>query len=122
MAEKDPEDVPVDSVKRRMPSAEEIHLRKKRRTSLRRQITIACKQIIAAINDRGSPGALKGLMAHLKRIRHEITIIHTDFLTVETDDEEVDAQEETHFTYMKAIGVSKRQNYTCILGRMKRNP
>ncbi|KAK4017895.1 hypothetical protein OUZ56_033877 [Daphnia magna] len=104
MADKDPEDVPVGSARRRMPSAEEIHIRKKRRTLLRRQITTACKQIMAAVNDRGSRGALKGLMAHLKHIHHEIGVVHTDLLTVEPNDEEVDTQEEIHCTYMKAVG------------------
>ncbi|KAI9551057.1 hypothetical protein GHT06_007663 [Daphnia sinensis] len=99
MVERDPEDVPVDSARKRMPSAEEIHTRKKRRTFLRQQITTACKQIIATVNDRGLRGALKGLMAHLKHIHHEI----------------VDTQEETHCTYMKAIGEAfeKAELYLC---------
>jgi hypothetical protein len=104
MADNNPEAVPFESTRRGVPSAEDIHLRKKRRTSLRRQITNACKQIAATVNDHGSRGAIKGLMAHLKQIQHESGIVHTDLLTVEPDDEEIDAQEETHLTYMKAIG------------------
>ena len=104
MADNNPEAVPFESTRRGVPSAEDIHLRKKRRTLLRRQITNACKQIAATVNDHGSRGAIRGLMAHLKQIQHESGIVHTDLLTVEPDDEEVDAQEETHLTYMKAIG------------------
>jgi hypothetical protein len=40
----------------------------------------------------------------IKLIHHEIGVIHTDLQTVEPDDEEVDAQEESHCTYMKTIG------------------
>lgn len=43
-------------------------------------------------------------MSLLKLIHREIGIIDTDFKTVEPDDEEVDAQEETHCNFIKAIG------------------
>lgn len=112
------EPAPVEPTRKGMPSAEEITLRKKRRTLLRRQITNACKQILTVVNDHGSRGALKGLMAHLKHIHHEIGIIHTDLLTIETDDQEVDTQEETHFNYMKAVGEAYEKAEAYLLSRM----
>ena len=111
------EPAPVEPTRKGMPSAEEITLRKKRRTLLRRQITNACKQILTVVNDHGSRGALKGVMAHLKHIHHEIGIIHTDLLTIETDDQEVDTQEETHFNYMKAVGEAYEKAEAYLLSR-----
>lgn len=44
------------------------------------------------------------MMAHLKHIYHEIGIIYTDLLIIQPNEEEVNAQEQTHCNYMKAVG------------------
>jgi hypothetical protein len=84
-------------------SAGHVELTKRRRTSVRSQITSTIRQIRANIDQCGSRGGITGLVKHLQDLATTSTLLHTLLLTVE-DANENDRQEERHRSYVQQIG------------------
>nr|CAH0100574.1 unnamed protein product [Daphnia galeata] len=73
---------------------------KSRRKTLRRQITMANKQIESLISVRGSREAVRGLVRHVEGLLLQGTRLHSEILEIEDDDEEAERQDSTHLTYI----------------------
>ncbi|KAI9549865.1 hypothetical protein GHT06_007571 [Daphnia sinensis] len=84
-------------------SAGDVDLTRRRRTTIRSQITSTIRQIRANIDQSGSRGGIAGLVKHLQDLATRSTLLHTDLLTVE-DASENDRQEEKHLMYVQQIG------------------
>ncbi len=82
--------------------AGEIELTRKRRKTVRSQITSTIRQIRTNIDRCGSRGGIAGLVKHLQTLATTSTLFHTDLLTVE-DSSENDKQEEKHLMYVQQI-------------------
>jgi hypothetical protein len=81
-----------------VPFVDVVLARKKRRT-LRSQITNISRQINELIRKAGSRGAIAGLVQHLKDLLKQATFIHTALLIVEDPDEN-EKQDEVHLRYV----------------------
>ena len=84
-------------------SAGNVELTKRRRISVRSQITSTIRQIRSNIDQCGSRGGITGLVKHLQDLATTSTLLHTHLLTVE-DASENDRQEEKHQSYVQQIG------------------
>ena len=84
------------------PGVDVAFARKKRRT-LRSQITTTSRQIDEHIRAAGSRGAISGLVRHLKDLLKRATTLHTELLTVEDREENI-KQDELHLRYVQEAG------------------
>ncbi|XP_046642865.1 uncharacterized protein LOC124327882 [Daphnia pulicaria] len=84
-------------------SAGDVELTKRRRISVRSQITSTIRQIRTNIDQCGSRGGITGLVKHLQDLATTSTLLHTFLLTVE-DASEKDRQEERHRSYVQQVG------------------
>ena len=73
---------------------------KSRRKTLRRQITMANKQIESVISVRGSREAVRGLLCHVEGLLLQCTRLQSETLEIEEDDEEAERQDYTHLSYI----------------------
>lgn len=103
----------VDGAAGRVPTEEEISWHKKRRTQMRKQITTSGNQIDVLIANRGSRGAIKGIIDHLRQLQRDLTYLHTDIMSVEQVAAESERQEETHLRYTQQVGesIDKAEQY-----------
>jgi hypothetical protein len=92
-----------DESRKVSPPAGDVELTKKRRTTVRSQITSTIRQIRASIDQCGSRGSIAGLVKHLQSLATTATLLHTDLLIVE-DASENERQEEKHLMYVQQIG------------------
>ena len=95
------------------PNEEEISWHKKRRTQIRKQITTSGNQIDVLIANRGSRGAIKGIIDHLRQLQRDLTYLHTDLMGVEKVAAESERQEEIHLRYTQQVGesIDKAEQY-----------
>ncbi|XP_057380651.2 uncharacterized protein LOC130703047 [Daphnia carinata] len=87
-----------------VPPQEEIETWKRRRTQLRKQITVTRRHTDSLILSGGSRGAIKGLMEHLRNLNHDNRHVHTDLMGTDPDTIENDKQEAMHLRYVQQSG------------------
>ncbi|XP_045023012.1 uncharacterized protein LOC123467016 [Daphnia magna] len=81
----------------------DLAIAKKKRRTLRSQITNTNRHLNEHIRAAGSRGAIAGLVRHLKDLLKRATSLHTELLTME-DSEENEKMDELHLRYVQAVG------------------
>lgn len=86
------------------PISADLTTMRGRRTTLRRQMTTAGRQIENLTTSRGSRTLLQGLLHHCDGLVLKASILQTELSALE-DEEECERQENTHLTYVTTAGV-----------------
>jgi flagellar biosynthesis GTPase FlhF len=73
---------------------------KKKRTTLRQQVTRGTTSLTAIVNSSGSRRNAKALIVHLNDLILRTSVLQTEITAIEEDEDEAERQDSTHLTYV----------------------